>query len=252
MQVNLKNMTVTEISGVVTVYSEKGKRDKMTNRKTYGLSFCKEGQITYMQNGREYVSNKDCAVILPKGGTYFIKRDKTGAFPVINFDCLDFLCDTVTVIPVRNAEELIADYERIKTLLCFDGNRTQIFSIFYGMLHKLSYDDIPRELKGAVRLINSHLCDASLTNAKLAAECNISEVYFRKLFTKHFGVSPKQYIIDLRIQKAKQLLAEGAMSASAVSNECGFSNPYHFCRLFKQHTGSTPTEYRKANLIYKI
>ena len=107
---DLKNITVTEISGVVTVYSEKGKRDKMTNRKTYGLSFCKERQITYIQNGREYVSNKDCAVILPKGGTYFIKRDKAGAFPVINFDCLDFLCDTVTVIPVRNAEELIADY----------------------------------------------------------------------------------------------------------------------------------------------
>ena len=76
---DLKNITVTEISGVVTVYSEKGKRDKMTSRKTCGLSFCKEGQITYIQNGREYVSNKDCAVILPKGGTYFIKRDKTAA-----------------------------------------------------------------------------------------------------------------------------------------------------------------------------
>jgi AraC-like DNA-binding protein len=224
----------------------------MRERKSYGLSLCIEGQITYVQNGREYISNPGNAVILPKGATYSINRDKTGYFPVINFDCAEVLCDTVTVIPIQNSETLMSDYERMKKLFCFDGNRTQIFSIFYGMLHKLSYDDIPRELKGAVRLINSNLCDASLTNSKLAAECNISEVYFRKLFTKHFGVSPKQYIIDLRIQKAKQLLAEGAMSASAVSNECGFSNPYHFCRLFKQHTGSTPTEYRKANLIYKI
>ncbi|MBQ4353628.1 MAG: helix-turn-helix transcriptional regulator [Clostridia bacterium] len=224
----------------------------MTNRNTYGLSFCRDGQITYIQDGAAYVSNKNCAVILPKGGTYFIKRDKTGTFPVINFDCLDFLCDTVTIVPVRNAEELTADYERMKKLFCFDGNRAQIFSIFYSMLHKLCSDDIPHELRGAVRLIRDDCCDVSLTNARLARECNISEVYFRKLFTKHFGISPKQYIIDLRIQKAKQMLAEGGMSVSVILEKCGFSNPYHFCRLFKQRVGITPSEYRKANLTYEI
>lgn len=111
---DLKNVTITKINSLVTVFSEKGECDKMTDRGTYGLSFCKEGQITYIQNGIEYISNKSCAVILPKGGTYYIKRDKAGAFPVINFDCLDFLCDTITVIPIQNAEEFIADYERMK------------------------------------------------------------------------------------------------------------------------------------------
>lgn len=249
---NLKNITVTKISGIVTVYSEKGRCDRMDNRQSYGLSLCTEGQITYIQNEREYVSDNNCAVILPKGGTYLIKRDKTGCFPVINFDCLDFLCDTVTVIPIQNASPLIADYEKMKRLFYFDGNRAQIFSIFYGMLHKLCSDDVPHELRGAMRLIRGNLCDVSLTNARLAAECNISEVYFRKLFTKHFGISPKQFTIDLRIQKAKQLLSEGVLSVSAISEQCGFSNPYHFCRLFKQRTGITPSEYRKANQIYEI
>lgn len=248
----LKNITVTEISGAFTVCSEKGRCDRMDNRKSYGLSLCVDGQITYIQNGKEYISDNGCAVILPKGGTYFIKRDKSGAFPVINFDCLEPLCDTITVIPVQNAEELISDYEQMKKLLCFDGNRAQIFSIFYGILHKLCADEIPRELLGAMRLISSDYCDFSLTNARLAAECNISEVYFRRLFTKRFGISPKQFIIDLRVQKAKQLLAESGWSTAAISEKCGFSNPYHFCRLFKQHTGTTPSEYRKENLIYKI
>ena len=62
---------------------------------------------------------------------------------------------------------------------------------------------VPRELRPAMRLIKNDFCDPSLTNARLSAECNISEVYFRKLFTKHFGFSPKQFIIDMRIQKAK-------------------------------------------------
>lgn len=224
----------------------------MTNRNFYGLSFCKDGQITYIQNGIEYVSNKDCVIILPKGGTYLIRRDKTGSFPVINFDCAEFLSDTITVIPVRNTEELIADYNRMKKQFYFDGNRALMLSIFYGMIHKICSDEVPRELLGAMRLISSDYCDTSLTNSSLAAKCNISEVYFRKLFTKHFGISPKQFIIDARIQRAKQLLAEGALSAAVISEKCGFSNPYHFSRLFKQHTGITPMEYRKANLINVI
>lgn len=249
---DLKNITVSDIQKVQTVHSQKGSCYEMTERKSYGLSLCIDGQVTYIQNGIEYVSDKNCAVILPKGASYLIRRDKTGSFPLINFDCLDFLCDTVTVIPLRNASELIADYEKIKKLFYFGGSRAKIFSIFYGIFHKLCSDDIPRELLGAMRLIESGYAASSLSNAELAAECNISEVYFRKLFTKHFGISPKQYIIDLRIQRAKQLLAEGGMSVSLISEKCGFSNPYHFCRLFKEHTGITPSEFRKANLIYEI
>ena len=249
---DLKNVVITEIGEAFTVHSVNGRYEKMQNRKCYGLSLCTEGQITYIQDDREYVSDKDTAVILPKGENYFIRGDKTGYFPVINFDCLDFLCDTVTVIPVQNAEQLTADYERIKKLFCFEGNRAQIFSIFYGMLHKLSSDNIPYELKGAIQLIKNDYNNPNLTNERLARECNMSEVYFRKLFTKYFKTSPKQFVIDIRLQKAKQLLTEGVSNISAISEMCGFSNPYHFCRTFKQHTGRTPSEYRKENLVYKI
>jgi AraC-like DNA-binding protein len=249
---DLKSITVTDVHNVITVYSEKGRYDTTVERKFYGLSLCKEGQITYVQNGVEYVSDKDCAVLLPQGGSYRIRRERTGLFPVINFTCLEPLSETITVIPVQNAEELIADYERMKKLLCFGGNRAQILSIFYGMLHKLSSDGIPYELRGAMQLISSDYCDSSLTNEALAAQCNMSAVYFRKLFTKHLGTSPKQFVIDVRIQKAKQMLAEGAESVSLISEKCGFSNPYHFCRTFKQKTGITPLEYRKANPMYEI
>ena len=146
----------------------------------------------------------------------------------------------------------IADYERMKKLFCFGGNRAQLLAVFYDILSKLCVHNIPPELMGAVRLIGSDYCDSSLTNAMLAAKCNMSEVYFRKLFTKHFGISPRQYIIDARIEKAKQLLAEGTGSVCVISEACGFSNPYHFCRMFKQKTGTTPTEYRKANQVYEI
>lgn len=250
-KMDLQGLTVTDIKHMMTVYSKKGSCASMTDRKCYGLSLCIEGQITYIQNGRAYVSKPGYAVFLPKGATYLIQKDKTGYFPVINFDCLEPLCDTITVIPVRNADALISDYERMKKLFCFDRNRAQIFSIFYGMLHAIDATDLPHELAGAMRMIRNDYSDPSLTNARLATECHMSEVYFRKLFVKYFHTSPKQFIIDLRIQMAKQMLSEGFLSVSAISERCGFSNSYHFCRLFKQHTGKTPSEYRKANLIYE-
>ena len=248
----LQNTVITDVYGTYTVYSVKGRYEQMRERTHYGLSLCMSGLLTYIQNGREYVSDRDSAIILPKGGSYAIRGDRTGHFPVINFDCRDFLRDTVTEIRTQEAERLLNDYEKIQSLLCFNGGRAKILSIFYGMLHTLSADSIPAELTHAVQCIKNSYSDPQLTNGILARECNISEVYFRKLFAKHLGVSPKQYIINIRLQKAKQLLSEGSMKISAVSEACGFSSPYHFCREFRRHIGVSPSEYRKENLIFRI
>ena len=248
----LKDVVITKINEACTVYSPKGRSEQMRNRKSYALTFCIDGQITYTQNGSKYISNRNTAVILPKNGNYHIRGDKSGFFPVINFECSDFLCDTITVLPISNTEHLLADFEEIKALICLENNHARIFSIFYGMLHKLSSNKLPPLLEKAIYLIGNEYSDPTLSNTGLAHACQVSEVYMRKLFAKHLSTSPKQYIIDLRLQKAMQLLREGALTITAISENCGFSNPYHFCRIFKEHLGLTPTEYRKENLIRKI
>lgn len=250
----LKDIIVTKICEARTVYSPKGRVEKMVNRKHYGLSFCAEGQITYIHNGVSYVSDSRHAVILPKGQSYTIHGDKTGVFPVLNFECANFLCNTVTVIPVDNVEPLIKDYEQIKSLLLFEMNKPKIMSIFYRIISLLSDSDGAQNgiLAPATEYLKNNYASCDLTNDVLARKCRISEVYFRKLFAEAYGITPKQYIINARINKAKQLLEDGAMQINAVSEQCGFSDAYHFCRLFRQKTGMTPTEYRKRNRISKI
>ena len=88
--------------------------------------------------------------------------------------------------------------------------------------------------------------------SELAKQCRISEVYFRRIFTSCYNMTPKQFLIDIRINKAKQLLSEGALKINAVAVKCGFSNQYHFCRIFKERTGLTPTEYMKQHIVYQI
>lgn len=188
----LNNIVVTDIKDVFTISSPKGRLEKMHNRKCYGLSFCIEGQITYVHNGKKYVSDTDHAIILPKGQSYTIHGDKKGIFPVINFDCLSTLCDTFIVLPIRNLDSYIRDYEQIKNLLLFERNRTKIISIFYNMIHRLySFNRAEAAtIFPAMIYLEKNYSSPELNNTVLAEQCNISEVYFRKLFAKIYGITP--------------------------------------------------------------
>ena len=249
---DLKEAVITSIKNVTTVYSPKGRCVEMKDRICYGLTFCIDGQITYVQNGKTYVSDKDHALLLPQGESYSLHGDRTGRFPVINFYCLEPLCNTVTVLPVPNREAILKDYAELERLFLYGGNQPKLMSVLYGILHKLTADTVPHVLKGALSRMQSGYGDPALTNAVLAQECNVSEVYFRKLFLSEMRTTPRQYLIELRINRARQLLSEGKYKIVAVSEKCGFSNPYHFCRSFKVATGETPTEYMMRNKRVQI
>ena len=87
------------------------------------------------------------------------------------------------------------------------------------------------------------MCFFCFGNRKYIINCWLDFTVIKKTY----GISPKQYIIDTRMNMAKQMLSEGSFKINAISEKCGFTNPYHFCRLFKEKTGLTPTEYMKQN-----
>lgn len=246
-------ITVTDICELFTVSSPGGKSEKIHNRKSYGLSFCSEGKITYTINGKNAVCDENHAVILPKDQSYSLYGNKTGIFPVINFMCKDFLCDEVISLPIQNSDTYIKDFEKMKALSIFEENRAKIMSVFYNMLHRLSMESSLRNvIIPAIKYLERSYQNPKLSNAELAEKCNISEVYFRRIFAEAYKTTPKQFIVDIRINKAKQLLSDGFLKVGAVAEQCGFSNQYHFCRLFKKKTGLTPTEYMEQNRTNKI
>ena len=241
---------ITQLLSMVVVHSPKGRIDKTVDRPCYALSFTPDGEITYTHRGKSFISDNQSAVILPKGQTYDIKRDRDGIFPVINFECENFSADTLTVFPVKNMNAVMKDYELLKNAFFSGKNNLYIMGLFYNLLSGIINQG--REEKGilspAINYIEENY-SSEMTNQQLAELCHISEEHFRKQFKKTYGTPPGQYIINLRIEKAKQLLSEGVFKISAVSEKCGFSNPYHFCRLFRQKTGFTPSEYMKKNKI---
>lgn len=78
-----------------------------------------------------------------------------------------------------------------------------------------------------------------------AKRCNMSRSRFTHLFTKTVGTSPLQYQQQFRLEQASELLRFSGLSISEVSESVGFSDALYFSRLFRKHTGISPSEYRK-------
>lgn len=246
-------MTVTRVDSIFTVSSPRGRFFEMNGREHYGLSFCKDGgRITYRMDGKEYVSDRTVAVLLPIGGHYTLHGDRAGEFPLINFECdLPPIAREIAVCPLRNPESYLRRYERMRALMLTGKDHAGIMSLLYDILADLAHEEeenLPSVLAPAIAHLGAHLSDPDLTVAKLSQTVNLSEPYFRKLFKEAYGTSPRQYLLELRIRQAKQLLSEKALTVTAISEACGFASVYHFCRAFKRAAGLTPTEYAARQL----
>lgn len=76
---------------------------------------------------------------------------------------------------------------------------------------------------------------------------HINSSYFSMLFKKAFGVNFVDYLTELRINAARELLSDPFLSAAEIANMVGYESPNYFARVFKKVTGMTPTEYRRTN-----
>jgi AraC family transcriptional regulator len=100
-----------------------------------------------------------------------------------------------------------------------------------------------RQLVRVLDYINEHL-DRDIKLKDLAQLLGISQFHFSHLFKQAIGVSPYQYLIQQRIERAKQLLKQTDRSIMDISLECGFNSHSHLSKQFRQFTGITPKAYR--------
>jgi AraC-like DNA-binding protein len=102
---------------------------------------------------------------------------------------------------------------------------------------------------GTRHYINNHF-DKELNLDFLSSVRFTSKFHLLRLFKKYYGQTPKQYIIDKRIEKAKELLKKGA-SITDTCFDVGFDNLSSFSTLFKCRVGLTPTEFQKRATFTK-
>jgi len=94
--------------------------------------------------------------------------------------------------------------------------------------------------------LSNHLQEP-LSVGTLAERAHLSVSRFNVLFRRRFGRSPHQYLLDMRVGHAGELLAATALPLGIIAEYCGFADIHHFAKAFKRRTGMPPGEYRKVN-----
>ena len=87
---------------------------------------------------------------------------------------------------------------------------------------------------------------AELSLQELAKESGYSRVHFLRMFRAATGYAPHSYLLKLRVDRVRELLANSTLSLTEIALECGFSSHSHLSRVFRQVVGATPSEYRRS------
>jgi AraC-like DNA-binding protein len=122
-----------------------------------------------------------------------------------------------------------------------------------GMVHYLNKNnhsedkEIGRVINNAKSIMRERY-EQSIDIEKIARELNVGYSWFRKMFKKYTGLSPVQYILQLKLHRAKAYLTSSDMPIKEIAYELNFDNPNYFYVFFKQKTGMTPKEFRNQGL----
>lgn len=132
---------------------------------------------------------------------------------------------------LKNVKEIAALHDT----MCFD---------FCNQMNILKSSQVlSKPIVLCIDYIYSHI-HFRITLKELAEYLNLSESYLSKLFHQEMGISLSQYILDLKIEKAKNLLQYSDYNIVDIANYLSFSSQSHFIQVFQKKTGLTPHRYR--------
>lgn len=101
-----------------------------------------------------------------------------------------------------------------------------------------------KRVQKSLEILRTQLSTASLT--EVAHESGLSSRNFNRLFLKETGITPKNFLISCRIEKAKELLTQSKMTVTDISMEVGYNSLSKFISTFKKIVGSLPSDFRTS------
>ena len=250
-----------QISRIHTIYfgtQTDWSRPEITPRYTNGLVYIVEGSIRYdLENGSVLTQAGD-VLLFPKDMRYAgVSLSEKNSFYVIDFDTaganglagfpLPFVMHPEGPEVRRAFEQIIALWDGLEPDSLLEC-RALIYKLL-GMLLREGEGGASGSdasfVNGVVSYIRENYMQPELYIGEIAGQMCISESQLRRLFRKVVHQSPLEYLLSVRISHAKDLLLYSRKPISEISEECGFTSFYYFCRVFKRRTGLTPSQFRK-------
>mgnify|MGYP001015499600 CR=1 FL=1 len=229
-----------------------------------GLMLLTNCELDYFSEQREFTARLGDISYIPQGSVYTCKFKNCAATSdvesasslLINFVLTDEenrplrLSDHIYVFSPQNSAYYQKCFREILALSKKgDAPPARIKALLYNLLTDISLELrkevlIPRHFAqiydGILFMENNYT--SKLSVPALSELCHVSESCFRRLFRQYSGMSVWEYIIHLRIAKARMYLESGMLTVKQTAALVGFDDPAYFSRLFKKKTGLSPSE----------
>lgn len=212
------------------------------------LSFRISSDVWLKAGADAFHMQNDTLSFIPEGMQY----SRTGTHDeliAVHFHMDEVLEKQVEIFQPRNAAVLRELFCRI--LACWKaheaGYQYECTAILYEILaqcrRQMASAQADDRIQASVEYLEQNWNQPGLTIGELARQSFMSEVYFRKLFRARFGVSPLNYLMQLRIQKAADLIRTGYYTLKEVAAQCGYRDYKYFSVEFRRLKGCTPSEF---------
>ncbi|MEE1075049.1 MAG: AraC family transcriptional regulator [Acutalibacteraceae bacterium] len=250
-----ENEISLELLGVFKIKREAFNHKSFTSRSYDSLSIRLSGSGKFDTKNKTISAKKGDILYIPKNADY-IQSTLSEDIIVIHFINYSFTkSDEIECISVEDSPFLEETFRQMYDVWKEkkQGHRYLCMSLLYNILYFLNcqktesiIDSITHDgkMNTVMDYIHTNYRSGEISISQLADMCAVSETYFRKLFKKIHGVSPQQYIINLKLEFASHLLGSNLYTVSEVSRKSGFNDSKYFSRLFKNHFGTTPKKYQ--------
>lgn len=153
----------------------------------------------------------------------------------------------VSVVIPQKIEKILEDlymYSKENTYSSEFMQTSLIYSFFAALFEQVNVKNIDDYVCRAKKIIDYNY--DIITVDKLSKSLHLNPSYLSRIFRKKEKISPKQYILNQKMERAKSLLLTD-LPLTEISSSVGFSDSLYFSRIFKQYEGINPTVYRKQH-----
>ncbi len=206
------------------------------------LSFRTGGTGAFKVSGVEFISDEGDIVFIPANTPYEVNYSVSESI-VVHFS----ECNYYDTEHIRIKSKALVSLKFSQMLLHWSDSHSvnRAKADIYDILSTVENDKrtaITNEaVESCIRYIDLNFCDPSLTVESACELSFISVSTLQRAFSKHFGVSPKQYLIKLRMNKAIELLTNTDKPIKEISFECGICDEKYFSRIFRRIYGYSPS-----------
>jgi AraC-like DNA-binding protein len=234
-----------------------------------------EYQLIYITGGQGIFESKSCKQIRIKEGTVILlfpqewhrfRPDKETGWDefwvgfngdiVNNIVSNKFMSPNHSILPIGIHEHIISLFTDIieKTRTEQPGYQALVAGIVLHLLgdiytrtrqEDIKQEDISETLINKARALLRSYINENVTIQSIAEELQVSYSWFRKAFKTFTGIAPHQYLLQLKIERAKILLTDTTKPIKEIALELGFESSFYFSKLFKLKTKNSPDAYRK-------